>query len=454
MKRKIVIPLLTVLLIQTFVCSCTYYAEDPFLTETENGGSTGEVTGEVTEETTENTGGSFYSERNIRYPDADFYTLSTSEAYEKYGILSTSNTTNQEYSFDGKYKYVFYSVQTLDGRNITTLDKFEYPFGKMFSPVCTDPLCMHNISTCPFSVCAGGHGDAVCFGDKIFIAARYGGGFYMYDKYKNKTELLIPRTYAPLIYRHDGELYLTYNEENKDLDTNKVFVKISEDGEVTELGRLSDFSSQHVVPYKDRYAIDYEPVLYDGGYTLNIISRDLQTKDVKKIAEYDCAGAVEYDYTETYAIYGSKLLIYFCYNLKHYPEQDKRQVGMLIDLETGESRVLCTPDYYTYKQSYVCFMFSSKCIVWFEPKPKKDDPMIVHIYFPYEDKEDVYDFSELVKEATGDDLPRYCSLIILTNGALSIMREPKDFNDSDPRIYDVDLASGRVYKYDVPQNLN
>ena len=203
--------------------------------------------------------------------------------------------------------------------------------------------------------------------------------------------------------------------------------------------------------YKDRYAIDYEPVEYDGGYTLNIISRDLQTGDIKKISEYDCAGAAAFDFAETFTVYGDNLLIYFRYDLRIAPAQDKREVEMLIDLETGDTRVICTPDYKTYKQSPVPRLFSDKCIMWFEPKPKKDDPMIVHLYFPYEDKEEVYNFSEMVKEATGDDLPRECYLALMTNGAVGIRRMWKDSNDTQTLIYDIDLPSGRVYKYDVPQ---
>jgi len=37
MKKNIVLLLLTVLVVQFCICSCTYYTEDPFLTETDNG---------------------------------------------------------------------------------------------------------------------------------------------------------------------------------------------------------------------------------------------------------------------------------------------------------------------------------------------------------------------------------------------------------------------------------
>ena len=78
--------------------------------------------------------------------------------------------------------------------------------------------------------------------------------------------------------QYDNAAYISYSEEDAEFSTYRVFIKLTEDGGLTELGRLNDYNQTYITVYKDRYAIDYETETYDGKMTVNVLSRDLKTK--------------------------------------------------------------------------------------------------------------------------------------------------------------------------------
>ena len=78
--------------------------------------------------------------------------------------------------------------------------------------------------------------------------------------------------------------------------------------------------------------------------------------------------------------------------------------------------------------------------------------MIYHVLFPYENKEITYNLSEMVKNATGEDigLDEYVSLN--SNSALVVIKMSEDITKTPSILrFEVDLENGNVYKYDVPQ---
>ena len=452
MKKRIIFALLTVLTVQLIVCSCKFYADDPFVSE-----NTAEKTTNAAEQTT---GGddTTAAAGALVCPDGDFYSLSADEAFEKYGVFSIANYPNYEDCCDGKYSYMFYSVGT-DEKYWSTLGRIKYPNGEDISPVCADPLCTHSpTSACPFAVCGGYAAKVVCYGGSLFFFTNVGSGLYKYEQKTNKSVLLISGAYDGCFYKYDGSLYFVYGEEQKDEDGNgtfelfRVFAKISPDGKVTELGRLSDNITTWITVYKDRYAIDFKPELYEENGVITVLSRDLKTGDSKTVTKIECEGAKRIDYIEACTIYGGKLLVRLQYYIKDgiASEYDKRNHYCLIDLEKGDYSVVCSPCIYYYGTSLVQCLYSSKLITWFEPKPKKNDPMIVHIYSPFDDKDETYNLSEIIKKETGDDLPQDAYLSGMTNSAVLIRRKWRNGNDKQTKLYEVDVLSGKVYKYEYP----
>lgn len=445
MKKNIVLLLLTVLVVQFCICSCTYYTDDPFLTDSNN---TDEITGEVTSENTQDQQEDYLIHLPYTFPDDDFYGLSVSEAVDKYGILNfIYNDTATEDGFDGKYTYSITQMIT-DDPSSWTLYKKEYPNGKTLSPVCTDPLCTHTVrSGCPLANLA--HSKIICHGDKIFISTS-SGTLYMYDKKTNKSTSILSNCYSGVLLKHNGVLYFYYSELNQDFDTERIITKISEDGEVTEIKRMKEYYSMNPFVYNDSCLIDCKSEVFeDGSGKITIYSRDVQTDVVKTITETECPGAVQFATVEPRLIYGSKLLIYYRYytNIPSYSSNDERQAVWLIDLQAKEKRLLFTPDIYTYKRFTSC-LYSSKCVIWPEVRVTESDPIIIHVYFPYEDRELTYNISDMIKAATGDEnLSFSIEMLGNSNSAIYFF----DMSQLTPtRVYEVDLENGNVYKYDVP----
>jgi hypothetical protein len=433
------------------LCSCTYYDVDPFLTETERQpDSTGAVTGNNTQQE----GAIIYL--NTVCPDDDFYGLSVSEAVEKYGMLAPMMSTCPEDTFDGKYTY-FISGRDVDGEYEMTLYRHEFPNGNVSSPVCTDPLCTHTEkSGCPLAGLKGA--TVMLYGDKIFFTRNDFSVYsvYMYDIKTNKTKLLVEDVSNAHLFRTGDTLYLYYNTiiwKNRfewDIDATKIIAKISGDGTVTELKRLKDYHSQNMTVYDERYVITYENVISDNGGKVVLYSLDILTDEETVAAEFECPGAVKINGVSFNMFFGSKLLLHFNYHT-HIPNtdpDDDRSAVWLTDVMTKEKWLICTPDHYTYKQT-VNYMCSKKCILWQSPRFTESEPLIIHIYFPYDDKEVTHNISDMIKAATGEEeIPLGTCYIGSSNSALWFI----NINETPVRkTYEVDLENGNVYKYDVPQ---
>ena len=437
MKRIYLI--LIIIIMQFVICCCTYYDVDPFITTIETSNIDPEA------ETTKST----KKADKDQLPD-DFYTLSPSETYEKYGMFTIHNDVNYEHVYDGKYIYTFYPIYGAGNSYISTLGKYEYPSGEV-TPLCTDPLCTHSkTSACPFAVCGGFAAKLLVIGGNVYFMPGDSGKLYVYDKERNKSVLLLSNCYRPSVYKYDNAAYISYSEEDGEFSTYRVFIKLTEDGGLTELGRLNDYNQTYITVYKDRYAIDYETETYDGKMTVNVLSRDLKTKETRKITDIDCPEGVEIEHIETDMIYGENLLVgvKYCTKVPAVSVAFERKNVYLIDLETGDQRFICSPDHNTYKTNYAFCYFSQKAIFWYKPMPKKGDLMIVHIYFPLKDEEKVYNLSEMIKEATGDDLPAFCYPTVSKNSSVSIIDGKQNSGNTRKRLYEVDLESGRIYKYD------
>lgn len=433
--------------------------EDPFTASSGNAENTCEITADASSDSGEST-----EEPNVETvslkncPDDTFYSMSTKESYEKYGIISLKGN-NFDRMFDGVYIYGLYFTENVN-INSKTLGKYEYPNGGEWSAACTDPLCSHKAgSGCPFYNC---NFDPVYYEGKIYFTT-VGGSLCVYDKNTNKSTSLIGGCYNCVFNKYDGNLYFIYSEENDDFDNVRVFTKIQPDSKTVELGRLEEVYVPNSAVYQDRYAIDYKAELTDSGGKINVIYHDLNTKEVKTITEFECPGAVIFHATQTYTLYKDKLLMetryytsvrqvtYFDETDGVYKEntvyEDGRTDVWLIDLKTGEKRFICSPDdgYLADSNSVYC-TFSSKCVMWNETRLKESDPFTVHILFPYTDKEEVYDISDIVKKETGDTLPLDTCTVSTSNSAVVLRRV---IDNKMTNTYEIDLESKKVYKYDL-----
>ena len=345
--------------------------EDPFTASSGNAENTCEITvdassdsGESTEEPTvkpvttdtssdssETTAATSIKPLTLENcPDDSFYSMTTKEAYEKYGILGPSIMF--DWMFDGTYTYGLYFAEN-GNFNSATLGKREYPNGGEWTAACTDPLCSHKAgSGCPFYDCGF---EPVYYEGNIYFTTK-GGSLCVYDKSTNKSTSLIKGCYNSLLYKYDGSLYFIYSEEDVDFNNKRVFSKILPDSKIVELGRLEDVYIAENAVYSDRYAIDYKSELTDNGGKVSVLSNDLKTKEVKTITEIECPGAVMCDVTQTHTIYGDKLFLetrYYMTNhhgtyldangvYKEYDSYDDNRTDVwLVDLKTGEKRFIC-----------------------------------------------------------------------------------------------------------------
>ena len=435
MKKKIISVVLV--LITVSLCACTYYSEDPFLTETESGADTATDT---------------ETEAKPEGPGDDFYTLTDKQSYDKYGCLQISGVMNiTENWTDGKSFYIMTSTGETD--DIITLGKTRYPIGKTpeVQPVCTDPLCTHQTgSGCPFDNAV--LGNVTVFADRIYFGTN-DKFLKVYDFKTNKSTELLERCLLPLIYKCDGNLYIQYVEEPDDDDETfelqKVYVKIDSDGNLTELGRLENMESgQYDFIYKDRYVI--QSFYSKDEKKVYIYSHDLTTKEKETVCEFDCADVTVFFRCPIIMKYGDKILFDLRYQTKQSKGQDKEYL-YLIDLISKEKELICTPDFDTYNTTNTVCLHSEKCIAWYEPRPDVNTPFILHIYFPASGETETYDLSEMA-EKVGAVITLDDYLSTIETGAVRMKRwiDPNSISLGSVNSFEFDLESGRAYKYEYP----
>ena len=437
MKKNIVLLLLTVLVVQFCICSCTYYTDDPFLTDTDT--QTGADTGVNTIIETE-------TEAKKEGPDEDFYTLTLKQSYEKYGCSTISISQLEEYT-DGTWFYTGMSVGSSEDIYLT-MGRTRYPVGSEKAEViCRDPLCKHTAdSGCPFANCSVAN--IAFYADHLYYMTNI-GELCVYDFDTNKKTVLLEDCLTSRFYKNDGNLYFQYNYEDDDnLIYEKVFVKISQDGKLTELGRIEGGDAKFSYVYEDRYVIQNVCLRDEKKVLIN--SYDLRTKEDKTVCEFDYIDAAGMSNSDFVMIYGSKVL----FETKYYK---KSKVGLyntdcyLVDITNGEKEFICSPDYETYHTLSAFCLHSSKCISWFDPRESEDDPFIVHIYFPISGDRETYDLSKMAA-SIGEVIPMESYFSNLEKGAITLKKrlDPNSSSSAIINTFEFDLASGRVYKYDVP----
>lgn len=440
MKKNILI-LLIVLISQSVLFSCKYYADDPFLTDTDT--QTGADTGVNTIIETE-------TEAKKESPDDDFYALTDKQSYDKYGCVTQGINQHENYTDGVSFYFETNKIDKTNGSLI--LAKMDYPLGKTdkVSPVCTNPLCKHTAgSGCPFDGSIPGL--TTIYADHLYFPTS-NGLFKVYDFKTNKSTVLLDHCLTPRLYKNDGNLYYQYYEEpllsSENLTKTKVFVKIEADGKLTELGRLEEYDSEYDIIYKDRYVIQS---FYDKKEKkIYVYSHDLTTKDTETVCEFECEDIISFMRAVLVMKYGDKVLIDIAYNTKKSGARTRNYV-YLLNLATKEKELVCTPDYDTYKTSYAYCLHSEKCIVWYEPRPGEDTPFILHIYFPKSGETETYNLSEMA-EKIGAVIPLDDYLTTIETGAIKMKRyiDPNSVSSGSVKTFEFDLASGRVYKYDAP----
>ncbi len=387
------------------------------------------------------------SETENVYTDIDddsFYGMSKEEAYEKYGIVSFISEFNFDNCCDGEYLYSTYS--TKEG---VTLGRRKYPTDNSLTvPACTDPLCKHK-SGCPFYNMNVIH--FACYEGKIYFPTT-DGPVRIYDKKTNKSidSSITDVCMNPIFLKYNGNLYFHYTTETEEYSTVRKFYKISPSGEITKLGELSDIYSDHGgIIYNDSCYIDYKTETVGDKEKITVLERNFITGDVKNIAEIETSRKIsEFDNVFSYMLYNDKLLICLDYHRMADNAEDRVSLNdiWLLDLTTGEKRLVCTPDVAVYGTNNVWCLFSQKCVMWQEPRLNEDDPLILHVLFPHTGQEKTYDLSKTVKEATGEDIP--LDAYILDN-AYSAVRLRTVINERSYIFCEIDLENGNVRKYQI-----
>lgn len=381
---------------------------------------------------TEDTNGTVTENKTETDTDgAPFYALNAEQTYEKYGIVSFVADVNMDNLFDGKYIYAgYWSIQSAD---MNTISRYEYPNSKSLQIACTDPLCTHTDGSCPFY--GANPFDFACYEGKMYFVTSY-NEIRCYDSETNKSVKLFgncQRTNA-MFFKYDGNLYLHYNEyrgEPEGSPATKKFVMITPDGNITELGQLDwdDLYSDFGIIYKDKYYVDYKPE--DGG--IRVLLRDIKTGGTKTAAVIECSSKMNTDDNSmSYMLYGDQLLV----RVKHYEV-------WLVDLKTGEKRLVFTPHYDIYGTYKAWCLFSQRCCMWHEPRQNESDPLILHVLFPNTGEEMTYDLSKAVYDATGDTIPLDLYILDMANSAVRLR---KTINDRSHVIYEIDLENGNARK--------
>lgn len=381
---------------------------------------------------------------------------------DKYGACSA--TIDYCNFTDGVYYYGDTYITTTDQYGITSSDKVfgkrDYPYGTEWTPACTDPLCTHKSgSGCPLSACGGGR--FVCYEGKILFYT-LSGGLYVYDKTTNKSVKTADNFFNARFYKQDGGLYAVFNRESRDFDVTRVFAKISSDGAVTELGELNDYYGTRDLIYAERYAVDIKRTDDENTHKAEIVLHDLTTKEQKIVAVLDFPQAKRHTFSEVpIMIYGDKL--YITVNYREYitvshseKEQDEeisRKNSWLIDLKTGEKRLLCTPDIPTYGGlGFVFCCVSDKCISWYEPRPTKETPFVLHILFPAENVEETYNLSEMAA-SIGETIDEDNFFTAIDFGAVRVTKYFSSDIETGQKegifeTFRFDIVNGKAYKMD------
>ena len=372
---------------------------------------------------------------------------------DKYGVFSNTVLSFSN-CVDGKYFYGDMTVKETNEYGITSSEmifgKRDYPYGTEWTPVCSDSLCTHKSgSGCPLSACGGGR--FVCYEGKILFYT-LSGDLYVYDKTTNKSVKTADNFFNARFYKQDGGLYAVFNRESRDFDVMRVFAKVSSDGVITELGEYNGYYGSISLLYAERYAVDVKRTNDDSTHKSEIILYDLTTKEQKIIAELDYPQAQKNSYMDTLLmIYGDKLYIKVQYRIEE--EDTSRRDAWLIDLATGEKRLLCTEGRQNYGTDYAFCRHSDTCIAWYEPRPTDETPFVLHILFPEDNVEETYNLSKMAA-SIGETIDTDNFFTAIDFGVVRVRKNVKlDHRDEKTGLWDTDvdtfrfdIVNGKAYK--------
>lgn len=400
-------------------------------------------------------------------PEPGFYSMTMNDSYEKYGFFTYSVFAMDNWYDNGKLFSIRYVVE--DGSETMyspmTLKYMEYPDGDVFTTVCSDPLCTHTIAAgCPLAKCTNPFG-YVCMNGKIFFMDE-GDTLFLYDSADNSCIELKKNCYEWKLFEQDNALYVVYQVEDDEFNTEFAALKVTADGSLTELGKVSELCVTKQNPvYADRYLLDTPCV--NSEIKAYLYLRDLRTDEVMTAFEFDYSD-IENIHTgigsfsaAALAVYGDKVLFRVKYTTRHQESSGKWEGGRfediyLLDLKTGEKRFLTSK-----KNSVQNWLYSGKCVIWSDLRSDQSDPFIVHILFVESGVEETYDLAAMAAEAGGVISPNY-SLDSLDKGALILTCDYRMDsgikNDEGDVVYDkvkfnvmeFNLSSGKAYIYEEP----
>lgn len=381
--------------------------------------------------------------------DDDFYTLSNNDSYKEYGVFSIALRT----SYDGKYIYKLKQKQIESAAEYKRVQynylyKQQPDFPEEEISVCEDPLCDHTPgSGCPFD---GIESIPVVFKGRVYYTTlkttsdnagiRTSAEICRFDAKTNK-KIVIDRSDRIIILRKDSEEELYYYKD-KELDE-FVFARecwrIKDDDTsyyVSDCGAPSGTLPDMRYSYADRYQVYSKSVKTDDGYTYYTAIYDAKLDYEHKIFSSTGENALS-TRLGVNAVYGKTLLID---RSEQGKDGETRHSYRLLDIETLEEKELFSfaEQKETPLLSLLCY--SDKCIVYAPQRTDEKQPMILHLLFPFDGKEETFDLSELV----GADLAIDLSFRPIERGAVKLC-EFKQGNDLLPVLvdmYEINVQNG------------
>ena len=336
-----------------------------------------------------------------------FYSMTEAESVQKYGF---SALVYQQTCFDGK-KYI-YEYDTFDTETFC-----RYPVGEpeKKTSVCSDPLCTHKWEDgCPFAgifpLLYAFCGETLYYitkrrvsnaGDKI---TKY--ELCMYDPQNNK-KIVVDSVEGGgdeymFLRNMGGTLYYSKREEKKGtFDYHEVWYKLDENGNLTKFTTMEEhFGVFSRWVYDDRIFI-FVSLVKDDGSTYagdeECIERlgvyDVTTGEERLLHSFTNEGGSGVIYSVEYLnTYGNRALF-------SVSEQRRNSSGYVtvhryywLNLDTMEEELF-------FEEKGVNNRFyTDRCVMYCENREAKSDPLILHVYFPVEDTEEVYNLSEIVGE--------------------------------------------------------
>ena len=447
MLKKVRSFLLLLILLSVFLTSCTATNSDPFTEPdpSEKDGKTKEDGDAEKEDPPED--GSFVQTP----PPDDFYGMTTLESLEKYGAFMFVNGLKYFDDIDGDKWYYKDALGKVENgkQSISTLYYREYPDGEPHF-VCTDPLCTHSNDGCPFFSVS----NFVIFEHNLFFTTK-SGNFFKYIISENRVEKLAEDINNAKFIKHPNSsiLYAIYRRENENFEIEYYVCRIYGSGKLENIYKMADFEWHSQEIYNDRY-------LLEGRFentTASVVMIDMTTGETKNVFERDfpesstCIEQSSFSSAHTlpYMLYGdNKLLIRIDVPVEtEYYGQ--RTEFWLIDLSTGEKRLLAyaDPDLYDL-QSFHC-LYSDKCIMYTAQRQAETDPLVVHFLFPETGEEEVYDVGKAAAEA-GVTIPMTSYIHLVRKGAILFKTTYLTCKNGFCNTFEYDLKSGKLYCYDLP----